>query len=704
MQVSTVYIVQTAALLVSYTNPDFLIAGKNCSCGHYEQYDSIGPYCSNWYHDGPKFCFLSGGANASTCPHAVQWGDENLYYTENEEICKMSQDYTLEHCNCGHYPEYDLVGPYCAEWIEDESPFCLLSGGYGSRYCPGAVQVENENLYWTRNVEVCNRSQNYTLEYCNCGYYPEYDQVGPYCAPFCFLSGGYNARQCPGAIQQGNESLYWTEDAEVCQRSKSFILKNCKCGHYNRIGPFCANWIANEPPFCFLSGGSDSKFCPGAVQLETENIYMTEDGEICNITIPPDPTRFNLLSPKPLTIKEIAHICLLSLSAIIGTCGNALVIKYFAQSEGSSRPGSRLVIALALIDFVSSLWLPGYDIIVLILYNFDGMQVWPLGEPMCYISNFYPILNYQTPWFLLAISIERARAIFRPFAGKLRLKFVLLISIVILVSSCALHLKYALSQRYFNNINVYIEGVLYEYPTCEPYMSSEEHFTDALVTYSIGIWSPMLLIAVIYILMYLKLKKQAEIRQHCSSQDSNNQMTQISQTFTIVLVVFYICYLPSTIIYTYLTYLDSINQDHDSVTTNTVLGIANILMYTNSSMNPVIYSKIHVRIYKVVKQFMVAFRDRCTCRVKITSCCKCLDAPTSSIPTVSSTVEPANLRMNKLNQYSHHTASYSGTEVEFPLPDLSEQDCEILQFHIHRDTAKIKQFTSYENNVEETAF
>ena len=54
----------------------------------------------------------------------------------------------------------------------------------------------------------------------------------------------------------------------------------------------------------------------------------------------------------------------------------------------------------------------------------------------------------------------------------------------------------------------------------------------------------MLLNVLVYVLMYLKLMKQAEIRKRSSLHDSHAQLTRISGKVTMVLITFSICYLP----------------------------------------------------------------------------------------------------------------------------------------------------------------
>ena len=142
---------------------------------------------------------------------------------------------------------------------------------------------------------------------------------------------------------------------------------------------------------------------------------------------------------------------------------------------------------------------------------------------------------------------------------------VLLVSATISIFSSALTLdKAVFNLRYVPNQLNQFEGNLSEYPQCEVYKNPEVN--NLLLTYTFGIWLPSLLIAVTYILMYLKLKKQGSQRQQSSTYDSNSEMLQISLTSSIVVLTFYICHLLSPInhaIHRYLNFIlvFTINQE-----------------------------------------------------------------------------------------------------------------------------------------------
>ena len=70
-------------------------------------------------------------------------------------------------------------------------------------------------------------------------------------------------------------------------------------------------------------------------------------------------------------------MCLYSINILLGTIGNALVARYFEFGERSIHLGSRFVVVLALVDFVSSIVIPGFHT-VRILCNSITYEKWPL--------------------------------------------------------------------------------------------------------------------------------------------------------------------------------------------------------------------------------------------------------------------------------------------------------------------------------------
>ena len=244
--------------------------------------------------------------------------------------------------------------------------------------------------------------------------------------------------------------------------------------------------------------------------------------------------------------------------------------------------------------------MPGYFIIY-ILYDSFAEYNWPFDRVSCHIVVFYPLLVYATPWLLLAISLERARAIFTPFAKRLSSKTVVLSSTIIMICSIAITIKHGLSFKYEIDVSRYVDGTLYVYNRCVSYMSEKDNMIYTFITFSVSIWLPMILIGVVSCCTYMKMKKRAQISKHISSKDYDAQLVQLSRLFTIVTLVFYVCYLPSTIHYTIYVYYRNSQDAFNWDSFNRATFFTELLLFSNSSLNPLIYSKIHLKIFKLLK-------------------------------------------------------------------------------------------------------
>ena len=87
-------------------------------------------------------------------------------FTIYYQIDTCTSKNVLNHLNCHFYDKINWVGPYCSIWVEASRPFCFLFGDTKGKFCPGAFQWGNESIYWTEDLGVCDRSSNYIEKYC----------------------------------------------------------------------------------------------------------------------------------------------------------------------------------------------------------------------------------------------------------------------------------------------------------------------------------------------------------------------------------------------------------------------------------------------------------------------------------------------------------------------------------------------------------
>ena len=171
-----------------------------------------------------------------------------------------------------------------------------------------------------------------------------------------------------------------------------------------------------------------------------------------------------------------------------------------------------------------------------------------------------------------------------------------------------------------------------------------------------------------------------------------------------ILVVFYICYLPFTIRDTVQAYFLYVNSNYDIEAFNTALTVANFLIHTNSCMNPIIYSKIHERIFKLVKQFIIACLRKCACIMPFNCCNRTLSATAPPNDPSISLDDLSSQRANRQNDIDDHITSHRGPENESNLPRIHrEQSCGKTEIEIEIKHCQQQQSNAHKY-VQETAF
>ena len=120
-----------------------------------------------------------------------------------------------------------------------------------------------------------------------------------------------------------------------------------------------------------------------------------------------------------------------------------------------------------------------------------------------------------------------------------------------MLASATLEMRKGMTYDCVDSKCLFIYGTIYD--------SEKDQVLNTTITFFFEVWRPMALIVIIYVLLYLKLKQQGQLQQQKSSRDSRAQMMTISRTFTVVVLVHFVSYLPHTIVqimYDYSQYHD----------------------------------------------------------------------------------------------------------------------------------------------------
>ena len=154
---------------------------------------------------------------------------------------------------------------------------------------------------------------------------------------------------------------------------------------------------------------------------------------------------------------------------------------------------------------------------------------------------------------------------------------------------------------------IYINRSTYKYSICELPVKGHETlvFLITLATNLFGIWLPMVIIVIVHILLFRKLRKQARVRRHhiSSTHKAPSQLQSISKRFIVIVCAFFLCMLPGTVIQTYFAYLmysETEKQYNDLYVSffRSAVQISTSIMNINSCLNPFIYSKSKLNFLK----------------------------------------------------------------------------------------------------------
>ena len=190
-------------------------------------------------------------------------------------------------------------------------------------------------------------------------------------------------------------------------------------------------------------------------------------------------------------------------------------------------------------------------------------------------------------------------------------------SLIILAGSFGLVAFKTFHLKYYESHFAFYQNTTYVYSMCLNRLSKEEYFYSKLSEFSVGIWIPIFVIASVYISMYSHLKKKARKRKSSSTQDSTVQMQQILRTFLITVFAFFLCLLPMTIFQTVSAHQKWYQSSKYYFLSHVFGTIANM----NSALNPLIYSKMYLRIYQILRQLLASICYFCCKSRRIVECC-----------------------------------------------------------------------------------
>ena len=281
----------------------------------------------------------------------------------------------------------------------------------------------------------------------------------------------------------------------------------------------------------------------------------------------------------------IIKLACLSFISLIGVIGNVLI---FATLMGHRRKSSEIfILNLAITDLlVCGVGIP------LDIYQ-ELHDIFPYGPVLCkVIWPSQTLLVLVSILTLTAMALERYRAIITPLKPKLKKGDILKsIGVIWLLGLAA--------------VSPYIKALTYQDGFCDetwPGSRDPDYYTLAL--FIIDYCVPLTIISYCYIRVGLKLYKsnlKFSMSPPKSGLNSDAQKTRlrrntrIIKVFSFAVVMFVICMLPGDFFWLYKSWgqSDLPNENHFST-------FVNIMMYSNSMINPFIFGSCDIQCIRSI--------------------------------------------------------------------------------------------------------
>ncbi|XP_078374405.1 endothelin receptor type B-like [Oculina patagonica] len=264
--------------------------------------------------------------------------------------------------------------------------------------------------------------------------------------------------------------------------------------------------------------------------------------------------------------------------------GNSVIGIIVYKTKTLRKPINFLIVNMAMSDLLWSIFLIPH--VLTMLYVDTWLISGPLGQALCkllpFLQNVSPTVSIQT---LVLIAVDRFRAVVLPLrspliGSKMWSFFILATWIVAMTISCPFILAFKVAEYRERLVCVPQWNVVFGKSS-----SFQSYFTAFLVTF---IFIPLVLMAVLYSIMYLKLKWKTPGEQSVNGgQYHAKRKRNVIKMATAIVLGFAVCWLPISIS-RILVFFAASNIKTSSCGLIRFRFIAFVMAYTNCAINPFI--------------------------------------------------------------------------------------------------------------------
>ena len=285
--------------------------------------------------------------------------------------------------------------------------------------------------------------------------------------------------------------------------------------------------------------------------------------------------------PSSPTAEKIGMTFAYCLIFIFSLAGNTLITIIVYKKKTMRKPIDNFIVNMA----ISDLLVPVIRIpfVIQSLYTDSWLVGSPLGQALCKLVFFLPGLSTDVSiQSLILIAVDRFRAVVFPLrspliSSKLCPFFILATWIVAIVVNSP--------ELFASKIVEYPEGMFCKRNWNEESLSYENYVVSCVVVF---IFIPLILIAILYIIIYLKLKSQkipGEQLGNAGQQRQQRERNVLKMAIAIVLG-FAVCWLPPAIFWFIFLFTQTIVYPNCGIPK--VVYVVNFMGLANSAINPCI--------------------------------------------------------------------------------------------------------------------
>ncbi|XP_035279507.1 trace amine-associated receptor 13c-like [Anguilla anguilla] len=293
---------------------------------------------------------------------------------------------------------------------------------------------------------------------------------------------------------------------------------------------------------------------------------------------------------EPSTQTDVLVYVSVIAAIFLAVCGNLLVIISICHFKQLHTPTNFLILSLAVADCLVGLIILPFEFNIFFLHRCFGAMYCNIG----YIASFH--LTCVSIYNVAFIAMDRYFAISNPFLYCTKMNVNITLKTMSTLWLCSF--IYNVLLLHFS------EGLtdLKENITCmNCFVSVNSIWT--IVDFAVVFFLPCMTIVILYIKIFNVAKKHTNkircVRKHYSNRTKNNDLSAASErkagrTVGILVSVFLLCVVP----YYTCAFLDEYMRTPSAYT---ALLCMSILLYVNSSLNPIIYALFYPWFQKSIK-------------------------------------------------------------------------------------------------------